>query len=369
MSTTLAETQEGLLRGESAKILSLFSGCGGLDEGFVQAGFSIGDAYELNRSAAQSYASNLGKSSKRLNFGGANVFIEDLSLLDPKIIVDRWRLNHSEALTGIIGGPPCQAFSIGNTRQRADDPRAQLIINYSRILKTMAEAFQPQFFVLENVPHLCRPPHRAILDEFAKVADSAGYSVSEHFLNAQDFDVPQYRARVFIVGIRKDIESKPFKTPESQSLTRKTVFDAINGLPEPALHVRGLQPDATWFHPNHWAPNPKSRKFYNGALTKGPIKGRSFRVLSWSKPSWTVAYGHREVHVHPNERRRLSVYEAMLLQGFPSNFVLEGSISHQISQVSEAVPPPLARVMAMAVKDYLGLASWPDSSIVPAKDI
>ena len=81
--------------------------------------------------------------------------------------------------------------------------------------------------------------------------------------------------------------------------------------------------------------------------------GRSFRRLKWDQPSPTVAYGHREIHVHPSGRRRLSIYEAMLLQGFPDEFVLEGNLSAQVEQVSNAVPPPLARSLATAIKEAL----------------
>ena len=102
--------------------------------------------------------------------------------------------------------------------------------------------------------------------------------------------------------------------------------------------------------------NPKSPKFTNGALKPGRIMGRSFRVLEWDSPSWTVAYGHREVHVHPNGHRRLSVYEAMLLQGFPSDYHLLGTLSDQIRLVADAVPPPLASALGLAVKEFLGIS-------------
>ena len=79
------------------------------------------------------------------------------------------------------------------------------------------------------------------------------------------------------------------------------------------------------------------------------MKGRPFRVLEWGKPSWTVAYGHREVHIHPSGKRRLSIYEAMLLQGFRPDYVLGGNLSDQIRLVSDAVPPPLARALAESI--------------------
>jgi DNA (cytosine-5)-methyltransferase 1 len=99
---------------------------------------------------------------------------------------------------------------------------------------------------------------------------------------------------------------------------------------------------------------PKSKSFSTpGALVPGTARGRSFRTLHWDQPSPTVAYGNREVHVHPDSRRRLSVYEAMLLQGFPPTYELLGSLSDQVTQVSEAVPPPLGHAIAESVKQAL----------------
>ena len=99
---------------------------------------------------------------------------------------------------------------------------------------------------------------------------------------------------------------------------------------------------------------PRSSRFSNGTLKQGEIRGRPFRVLDWDEPSWTVAYGHREVHIHPNGKRRLSVYEAMLLQGFPPEYVLSGTLSDQIRMVSDAVAPPVAKALAQAIRYKLG---------------
>ena len=93
--------------------------------------------------------------------------------------------------------------------------------------------------------------------------------------------------------------------------------------------------------------NPRSPKFTNGIET---TTGRSFRRLRWEQPSWTVAYGHREIHVHPSGTRRISIFEAMLLQGFPTNYTLIGNLSEQVMQISNAVPPPLARAIAASLR-------------------
>src|SRR6185295_6986267 len=104
-------------------------------------------------------------------------------------------------------------------------------------------------------------------------------------------------------------------------------------------------------HPNHWTMQPKSERFLNPGAAR--TDARSFKRLDWEQASPTVAFGHREIHVHPSGRRRLSIHEAMRLQGFPFEFVLEGNLSEQVEQVSNAVPPPLARSVARAVKRAL----------------
>jgi DNA (cytosine-5)-methyltransferase 1 len=126
------------------------------------------------------------------------------------------------------------------------------------------------------------------------------------------------------------------------------VWTALAGLPNPTFYRRDLAPEDIEFHPNHWTMNPRSAKFQSRIHGEG----RSFRRLKWGKPSFTVAYGNREVHVHPNGKRRLSVFEAMRLQGFPESYVLRGTLSDQISQVSDAVPPPLVSVLPSALIRY-----------------
>ncbi len=132
-----------------------------------------------------------------------------------------------------------------------------------------------------------------------------------------------------------------------------TVADAIGELPPPLYFRRGLAAKDIPYHPNHWAMNPKSPKFYKDFLKSRNSTGRSFRLLEWDKPSCTVAYGHNEVHVHPSGQRRLSVYEAMLLQGFPKDYQLLGTLTDQFRQVSNAVPPPLAEALGKSIRLFL----------------
>ncbi|HGO4958721.1 TPA: DNA cytosine methyltransferase, partial [Klebsiella pneumoniae] len=96
---------------------------------------------------------------------------------------------------------------------------------------------------------------------------------------------------------------------------------------------------------------PKSMRFKNPELLDN--KTRSFRTISWDKPSPTIAYGNREIYVHPEKKRRLSIFESMLLQGFPKEFVLKGTLSQQVTQISNAVPPPMAKQIAASIKNSI----------------
>lgn len=328
-------------------VVSLFSGAGGLDEGFVQAGFLPVLAVDINQAACETF---------QRNHPNARVIRKDLSKTVNGFVTERLSELPSPVWpVGVIGGPPCQAFSASNVHKRSDDPRLKLPARYAHVLTDLNNHFGLDFFVFENVLGLKHKAHSKLFDNLRKSLISAGFSIFEHELNAQDFGVPQVRKRVFVVGFnRRKYGALKFEFPKGNAVHRTTVGETIFNLPPPTFFKRGMRSEDVPFHPNHWCPQPKSKKFFNGFLKEGDIKGRPFRVLDWDKASWTVAYGHREVHIHPSGKRRLSVYEAMLLQGFRSDYVLKGNLSDQIRLVSDAVPPPLARALAESILEVLG---------------
>ncbi|RWQ70600.1 MAG: DNA cytosine methyltransferase, partial [Mesorhizobium sp.] len=211
------------------------------------------------------------------------------------------------------------------------------------------------FFAFENVPGLLKDRHKARYEGIVAAFEQAGFTVQKELLNASAFGVAQNRPRLILVGFNKSIyPGLRWAPPEPTSATAKPVKDVIKSLPPPMFWTRTLDRDAIAPHPNHWCMTPKSKNFTtSGALVPGTARGRSFRTLDWEQPSPTIAYGHREVHVHPDGKRRLSVYEALLLQGFPPSYELTGSLSAQITQVSEAVPPPLAEAIAKSIREAI----------------
>ncbi|MEL4892564.1 DNA cytosine methyltransferase [Xanthomonas protegens] len=325
-------------------VVSLFCGAGGLDLGFEKVGFIVPAAYDIRQSSIDSYNAN------RSSVLTGHVFdVRDLSV--EKISLDAGgRLN----FVGLIGGPPCQSFSGANTTDRIDDPRHSLPDQYARLVHELNESSPLHFFAFENVLGLIGPKHAHVFERM-KSELSKEFNLTEAVMDAYDFGLPQRRRRIIVVGFNKALYGARKWIPPQPNAVAMTVKDAIGDLPEPIHFERGLSTDSIPFHPNHWCMKPKSEKFISGRMSIGSKNRRCFKVLSWHEPSPTVAYGNREVHVHPGQHRRLSVLEAMRLQGFPNDFVLKGTLSAQITQVSEAVPPPMAAIIAESIRTQLQL--------------
>lgn len=327
-------------------LLSLFCGAGGLDLGFARANFKIGLAFDKKADSVRSYNHN------RPN--DTHAHCADVNDITLELLDNLWGSEFKP--TGVIGGPPCQSFSQANRSITDKDPRHQLPLVYARLLKALNARNPVQFFVMENVKGLRSGPHAHRLALFKMALRDAGFHVSEQLLNAADYDTPQNRERLFIVGLNRQLFGnaawrRPAKAPPAKR--NRTLASVLKGLPEPAYFSKNADPREFPHHPNHWCMAPKSPRFASGGLTEGDSSHRSFKVLAWDKPSVTVAYGHREVHVHPDCHRRLSIYEAMQLQGFPHEYELLGSLSSQIDQVSEAVPPAMAEAVAHSVSAML----------------
>lgn len=328
------------------KIVSLFSGAGGLDLGYHNVGFPLAFAVDCCPWAIKTH---------RRNFPKTVSLTADLVKLRPNGVLRRLDplIDVGEPI-GVIGGPPCQGFSRANTRSAASDPRNELPLLYLEIVEALQEEFDVQFVLFENVVGIRDVKHsatfREILSKFGQIGLEA--VVNEH--SALDYGVPQTRNRVIISGFASPDCASAF-APRKVPRRDLTVGSVLRGLPMPAYYSRTLDSEAIPHHPNHWTMRPLSRRFSNPKIAPKPA--RSFKRLDWDKPSPTVAYGHREIHVHPNGKRRLSIYEAMLLQGFPKSFVLEGPLSAQVEQVSNAVPPPLATALARATKRALAVGT------------
>lgn len=328
-------------------LLSVFCGPGGLDLGFEQAGFQSTIAVDSNPACVSTYNSNRKTKS---------ALVADIRKLTLNVLDGLFGGEFSPI--GVIGGPPCQSFSIANQTSSNDDPRHELPLVYASLLRKLNTRHPLHFFVFENVTGLLTARHKERYAKIRKKLEQAGFNISESIIRSLDYGVPQKRERLIIVGFNKslygDLRWIP-PVPHKVKHEKLTVRSAIGSLPEPVYFARDLTPNTIPFHPNHWCMTPKSSRFKSGALKEGESSNRSFKTLAWDKPSLTVAYGNREVHVHPSCTRRLSVLEAMLLQGFPKSYRLKGTLSEQIQQVSDAVPPPVAKMIARSIIEQLGL--------------
>ena len=328
-------------------VVSFFSGAGGLDQGFRMAGFHPVLAIDINHAAIATY---------KRNHPGTKVIQVDLATADPATILDLWEDNAGGMKpVGIIGGPPCQAFSSSNVHQVEDDPRRKLLDNYAGIINAFATYYAIDFFVIENVPGLLRNKYRRHFEEFKETVGKESFEVISEVLDAGTFGVPQHRKRLIAVGVNRSRHpDTELQLLEGDYHSPPSIERAIRGLPEPAYCAKGLEPEDIPYHPNHVAMVPRSSRFTDGSLSASNSKGLSFKVLSWDAPSYTVAYGHNEVHIHPNCHRRLSIYEAMLLQGFTHSYKLEGTFTEQVRLISDAVPPPLAEGIANTIAEAFG---------------
>ncbi len=323
------------------KIVSLFAGAGGLDLGFEKAGFSTIWANEFDKSIWTTFEYNFPK-TKLDKRNITDVLPEELPDCD-----------------GIIGGPPCQSWSEAGAGRGIKDKRGQLFFDYIRILKVK----QPKFFLVENVAGILQPKHSESFNGFLEQFKNAGYIISWKLLDANDYNVPENRLRVIIVGYRKDL-NKEFKFPKPQKY-RPVLKDAIWDLRQATAALEHNKSH----HENLKIPN---HEYMNGGFST--IYMSRNRVRSWDEPSFTIQAGGRHAPIHPkapkmkfvsqNKRifqpghedkyRRLSVRECARIQTFPDSFIFKyDDIADGYKMVGNAVPVNLAYAMAKKIRKDL----------------
>jgi DNA (cytosine-5)-methyltransferase 1 len=304
------------------KIVSLFSGAGGLDLGFRMADHEIIWANDLYGDAVDTYRTNLGEHIK----SGDIFSVKEEDVPDCDIV---------------IGGFPCQGFSVANTKRNIADERNQLYKQLIRII----DAKKPKFFMAENVKGIFSLGKgqvlKMILDDFTNI----GYKVKAKILNAADYGVPQLRQRVFIVGVRNDIDfiyeyPEPTHNADGSAKLEKwvTVGEALSTLPNP---------DEPNNIPNH--EYSKYKLLFNGYI--------GHRNIDPNKPAPTVTArgddkGGVVVLHHPSNQRRMSCRELATVQSFPVDYVFSGNRSSVYRQIGNAVPPRLAYAVAKQFNLY-----------------
>jgi DNA (cytosine-5)-methyltransferase 1 len=343
-------------------IISLFSGCGGLDLGFRQAGFQIIWANECDQSIWETY---------QFNHPETQLDKRDIRQIQSSEIPD---------CLGIIGGPPCQSWSEAGAKRGINDSRGQLFYEYIRIVENK----QPLFFLAENVSGILTDRHTQAFTHILSQFRSLGYEVSYQLLNANDYGVPQDRQRVFIVGYHERLGgSFEFPKPINPGLTLKHAIYDLKDL-EPSK-VKDKVTVSNKFIANH--------EYLDSGFSS--IYMSRNRVRIWSEPSFTIQAGGRHAPLHPQANkmilikkdkrifdpdspkpyRRLSVRECARIQTFPDDFIFKYShITHGYKMVGNAVPVNLACILAhkifIDIQEFINLGFCQHlRQISPAKQL
>ena len=393
------------------KIASLFSGCGGLDLGFIQAGYEIVWANDFFKEAVETYKHNIGN----------HIVYGDITQIPSSEVPNDFDI--------LLGGFPCQGFSVANTKRSMEDERNFL---YKELLRFIKDK-QPKFFVGENVKGLLSIQNGQVINMIIEDFRSLGYEVEYRLLKASDYGVPQNRERVFIIGNRLGIKNpfpkithgsvndlfnnslkpyipvkevvghladvrtrdKPFELNNRKiynHVARTNVADTFWGRKHPVNqhdicdylrfwrdksgwstkkvdeHFGYAHTAGHWFRkdnksgsipkPSDWWELKKILGFddtYDKAVTELELKEikfeQSLRINNWELPSDTITATGPEIH--PNKKRRMSVRECAIIQTFPDDFIFHGSLGNMYKQIGNAVPVLLGNKIAESIKVVL----------------
>lgn len=327
------------------KVISLFSGCGGLDLGFERAGFDIPVANEYDKTIWATF---------RANHPRTTLLEADIRTLRAE--------DFPTGVDGIIGGPPCQSWSEAGALRGIEDARGQLFYDYIRILQQV----QPKFFLAENVSGMLAGRHREAVDNIVSLFEASGYDVSVTLVNAKDYGVAEERKRVFYIGFRKDLHidfvfPKGSTEDDEKKLTLRDIIWDLQDTVVPAGDKNHHNPDAI-----------NNNEYFTGAFST--IYMSRNRVKGWDEQAFTVQASGRQCQLHPQAPkmikagpndcrfvpgyealyRRMSVREIARVQGFPDSFRLfYDNVNDGYKMIGNAVPVNLAYEIALAIRQQL----------------
>lgn len=317
--------------------IELFAGCGGLSTGFLDSGLKVAAGLELDARAVDVYTYNHA-------YRGSVGIRCDLSSVSGAELIKRADLSRADF---VIGGPPCQPFSIVGKRLGGEDHRADLIDHFVRLVGEL----EPRAFLLENVPNLASMENGSILKRLVNRLRRFGFGVRSEIVAAADYGVPQVRRRLIVMGIRDREEINfPMPTHGPLRLPYRTAKDAIGDLPdagefgetgifnhEPTEHSAGMRARLRGLRP--------------GQRERGSFHDR----LDPDRPSYTLRAGSGNFSplrpIHYTYDRVVTARESARIQGFDDHFIWPDRIPRlqQYRQIGNAVPPPLASAFARAM--------------------
>lgn len=370
------------------KVIDLFAGCGGLSLGFKKSNYDICASIEIENAFCQTLEANANKKELILNF----------DITEEDKYINRLKSHIGKKIDGVIGGPPCQAYSIAGrinkNNKMHEDPRNFLFESFNNILRE----FRPNFFVFENVVGMlsAKPYGINVTQQIKNEFINLGYSVSDDFRNCifdtSDYGVPQKRKRVIIFGYLNSKNNKSeekvekfYKEMRSRTTKMKTVKDAIADLPKifpkniskKISHVsnESFSEHQPRFHnqrdikifkllakdiedgKNKFVTTQALKDIYK-KFTGKESKVHKYHVLRWDKPSNTIPAhlykdGLRHIHPDSSQARSITIREAARLMSFPDDYVLHGSMGDKYKMLGNAVPPVFARVIADTIKEII----------------
>ncbi|MDE8340158.1 DNA cytosine methyltransferase [Erysipelothrix rhusiopathiae] len=349
-------------------VLDLFCGAGGLSLGFQQAGFKIIGGVDFDKSAIETHS---------YNFGQGIDICGDISLITNDEILSKFP-NGTDV---IIGGPPCQGFSVANKWQNEQEKieKNRLFFEYMRFI----EVLKPKVFVIENVRQILTKDKGFAKFEIEKIGDQYGYNVVSTVLDSSEFGVPQKRLRAFFIGIKKEYKTSFDFDLVEKAKKRVTVKEAISDLydlenksegssvkvePQNAYQevMRKRAGNEIYNHSVRY-PNLKVQERISYVPQGGNWKdvpdhlwdtkrtnrhSSAYRRLSEENVSITIDTGHMN-YFHPIYNRVPTVRESARIQSFPDHFVFTGTRGAQFRQVGNAVPPLLAKSLAKGILSIL----------------
>jgi DNA (cytosine-5)-methyltransferase 1 len=331
----------------SLNALSLFAGGGGLDLGFSSAGFNIVYSTDIDYYSCQTLKLN----QKRKDYYSEHL-VEELDVKDFKSKNILKKIERSkEDINFIIGGPPCQAFSVFGKRKGLDDPRGNLVYEYARII----DEIKPKGFLFENVSGLKTIHDGSLYKNLIETLSFNGeYTVSAHEYDVAGFGIPQFRSRIIIIGTRRGLEVPKMETTHTspQNLFNahrpyNTVKQAITNMPYPGENSE-LYNHVGREHSQRIIDRYRALQFgERDSLTR-------INKLNPIRPSYTIIVGSDKGggkgHVHPYQPREVTPRESARLQTFPDWWEFFGNGRHVIRQVGNAVPPLFGAQLANHIK-------------------
>lgn len=299
-------------------VIDLFCGCGGMSKGLTDAGLNIIAGIDVWDKAVESYNKN----------STHKAYCEDLTQLPPELFQEKYNKDN-RPVDLIVGGPPCQSFSIAGKRDK-NDPRNALFMEYVKYL----DYFKPKAFIMENVIGMLSKKTAAgenVIDIIMEQL-SVNYNCLINKLYASDFEVPQNRRRVIIIGIRKDLGIAP------------TAPIPIAKSEEVRPAVKTILQDRTDVHPSHFL-SERAIEGIKNKRQRSVDRGAGFgaQFLNPDRPSYTIPARYWKdgydalVKYSETDIRRLTITELKRIQSFPDDYIITGSKKDIIMQIGNAV--------------------------------